>query len=180
MIGPEEIEDPNGGQRWVFHRIDGDVLEADLFVSPGGYVRDHLHPAQEETFTGVAGTLVLEVDGEPKTIGPGDSVVVPAGTRHGFEAASEPAELRVTVRPALRLAEYFRAFLGLSRDGKLAMPRKGLPKPLLLSAVLLHRFRNEIAAPELPVWLQRPVWWALALVARIFGHRASYPEYGAP
>ena len=180
MIGPEEIEDPQSGQRWVFRRTDGDVLEADLYVSPGAFVREHVHPAQEETFTGVAGTFVLEVAGERRTIQPGDSVVVPAGMPHGFEQVSEAAQLRVTVRPALRLVEYFRAFLGLSRDGKLAMPRSGLPRPLLLSAVLLHRFRAEVAAPELPVWLQRPLWRVLALVARLRGHRASYPEYGAP
>lgn len=180
MIGREEIQDPNSGQRWVLHRVEGDVLEADLYVSPGGYVRNHLHPRQEETFTGIAGRFVMDVDGERRTIEPGDSVVLPAGTPHGFAAAPEAAQLRVTVRPALRLAPFFRASLGLSRDGKLSLPVKGLPKPLLLNALLLHRYRAEVAAPELPVWLQRPIWRVLALVARLRGYRASYPEYGAP
>lgn len=180
MIGPEEVEDPRSGQRWIFHRIDGDSLEADLYVSAGGFVRTHLHPAQEETFTGVAGTFVLVVDGAQRTIRPGESVVVPAGTPHGFTAAAEAAQLRVSVRPPLRLADYFRAFLGLSRDGRLAMPVSGRPRPLLQAAALLHRFRAEIAAPELPVWLQRPLWRLLALAARLRGYRASFPEYGAP
>src|SRR3712207_2526627 len=43
-----EVEDPRAGQRWVFRRTGGDLLEADLFVSPGGFVREHVHPTQEE------------------------------------------------------------------------------------------------------------------------------------
>ena len=62
-MSEREIEDPTGGQRWVFHDTDGDVLEADLYVSPGGYVREHAHPTQVEIFEGVSGTFVLDVDG---------------------------------------------------------------------------------------------------------------------
>ncbi len=90
-----------------------DLLEVDLFVSPGAYVRQHVHPAQEETFTGVAGTFELEVDGERRTIRPGDSVVISARTSHGFEPAAGEAHLLVTVPPALELGGYFRAFLTL-------------------------------------------------------------------
>ena len=60
----DSVEDPRSGQRVVFRRTGGDVLEVDLFVSPGAFVRDHVHPSQEETFTGVVGTFELEVDGE--------------------------------------------------------------------------------------------------------------------
>ena len=156
------------------------VLEADLHVSRGGYVRTHVHPEQEETFTGVSGTLVLEVDGEKRRIGPGDRAVISAGTPHGFDHAAEEAHVLVTVRPALELERYFRVFLGLSRDGRIRMPTRGLPRPLLLVAIVMHRYRREIAAPGLPLWLQRPLWGLLALIARVRGRRASFPEYGAP
>ena len=86
----------------------------------------------------------------------------------------------VTVRPALGLESYFRVFLGLSRDGRIRMPVNGLPGPLLLVGVVLNRYRREIAAPGLPLWLQRAMWRILALVARVLGRRASFPEYGAP
>ena len=176
----DEIDDPRSGQRLVFGPADGDVLRVDLFVSPGAFVRAHVHPAQEETFTGVAGTFELEVDGEKRTIRPGDSVVIPARTPHRFEAAAEEAHVRVTVRPALELGGYFRAFLNLSREDRLRIPPRGLPKPLLLFAALMHRYRREIAAPGIPVWLQRPLWRVLALLGRLRGHRSSFPEYGAP
>lgn len=179
-MAADEIADPRSGQRVVFRRTGGDVLELDLFVSRGAYVREHLHPTQEETFTGVTGTFVLEVDGERRTIGPGDSVVIPPRTRHGFDAAVDDAHLLVTVRPALELDRYFRAFLGLSRDNRLTIPGRGMPKPLLLFVVLLHRYRREMAAPRIPLWLQRPLIGALALLGRALGRRASFPEYGAP
>jgi len=56
---PREIEDPITGQRWVFLRTGddtgGELLEAELYVSPGGYVPSHFHPKQEEPFTCVVG-----------------------------------------------------------------------------------------------------------------------------
>jgi quercetin dioxygenase-like cupin family protein len=166
-----EIEDPTSGQRWVFDGTGTDVLEADLFVSPGGFVREHVHPAQDETFTGVSGTFVLDIDGESTAIHPGETVVVPAGTPHGFRDAAEAAQLRVTVRPALRLESYFRTFLGLSRDGRLRMPVEGLPGPLLLVAVVMHEYRREIAAPRIPRFLQRPALAVLAWLGRRRGYR---------
>jgi quercetin dioxygenase-like cupin family protein len=175
----DEVADPRLGQRVVFRRTDGDVLELDLFVSRGAFVREHIHPSQEETLTGVAGTFVQVVDGEARTIGPGDSVVIPPRTPHNFDAAPEDAHLLVTVRPALELDRFFRAYLGLSRDGLLTIPERGMPKPFLLFAALLYRYRREMAMPRIPLWLQRPSLGALALLGRVLGRRGSFPEYGA-
>jgi quercetin dioxygenase-like cupin family protein len=176
----DEIADPRLRQRVVFRRIAGDVLELDLFVSRGAYAREHIHPSQEETLTGVAGTFVQVVDGEARRIGPGDTVVIPPRTPHHFDAAPEDAQLVVTVRPALELDRFFRAYLGLSRDGRLTIPERGLPKPFLLFAALLYRYRRDMAMPRIPLWLQRPFLGALALLGRALGHRTSFPEYGAP
>ena len=175
-----EIEDPTAGQRWVFHPTGGDVLEADLHVSPGGFVREHAHPTQTEIFECVSGTFTLDVAGMKRTLGPGASIVIPPGTPHGFSDAREAAHLRVTVRPALELEEYFRAFLGLSRDRRIRMPVKGLPSPLLQVAIVMSRFAPEIAAPRVPVRLQRVAWRWLAALGRLRGYPSSFPEYGAP
>lgn len=179
-VAADEVADPRSGQRVVFRRIDDEVLELDLFVSRGAFVREHIHPTQEETLTGVAGTFVQVVDGETHTIGPGDSVVIPPRTPHHYDAAPEDSQLLVTVRPALELDRFFRAYLGLSRDGKLTIPERGMPKPLLLFAALMYRYRREMAAPRIPLWLQRPFMGAAALLGRVLGRRASFPEYGAP
>jgi quercetin dioxygenase-like cupin family protein len=175
----DEVADPRSGQRVVFRRIDADVLELDLYVSKGAFVREHMHPTQEETLTGVAGTFVQTVDGKNHTIGPGDTVVIPPRTPHNYDVAAEDSQLLVTVKPALELDRFFRAFLGLSRDEKLTIPEEGTPKPLLTFAALMYRYRREMAAPRIPLWLQRPGLGALTLLARVFGRRTKWPEYGA-
>lgn len=183
-VTQKDIADPTSGQRWVFRRTgedtNGELLEADLFVSPGGFVREHVHPTQEETFTGVSGSFMLDVDGERRTIGPGETVIIEARTPHAFRDAPEEAHLLVTVRPALHLDDYFRAFLGLSRDGRISMPSEGLPHPLLQVALVMHKYAPEIAAPGIPLQLQRVMWRLLAPIARLRGYRDSFPEYEAP
>jgi quercetin dioxygenase-like cupin family protein len=174
------IEDPTAGQRWEFHERTGETLEADLYVSPGGFVREHVHPAQTEIFDCISGTFVIDIDGMKRTLAPGASIVIPPATPHGFSDAREAAHLRVTIRPALRLEQYFRAFLGLSRDGRIKMPVRGLPSPLLQVAIVMDEFASEIAAPRLPVRLQRLAWRWLAALGRLRGYPSSFPEYGAP
>jgi quercetin dioxygenase-like cupin family protein len=175
----DEVADPRSGQRVVFRRIDADVLELDLYVSKGAFVREHIHPTQEETLTGVAGTFVQTVDGKKHTIGPGDTVVIPPRTPHNYDVAAEDSQLLVTVKPALELDRFFRAFLGLSREEKLTIPEEGMPKPLLTFAALMYLYRREMAAPRIPLWLQRPGLGALTLLARVLGRRTKWPEYGA-
>ena len=168
---PDEIEDPNSGQRVVFRRNDPEVLEFDMYLKPGAFIREHIHPSQEETIAVVAGTFTFEVDGERRPIPVGSSALAPPRTKHGFDPLGGEVKLLVTVRPALDLAGYFRDFFALSREGRLHLPPKGLPKPILLFAQIMHRYRREIAAPGVPVWLQRPVWGALAWLGRLFGQK---------
>ena len=168
---PDEIDDPNSGQRVVFVRDEPDTLEVELFVRPGGYVRDHVHPSQEETFTVVEGTFALDVGGAKRTLSAGESETIVRQTKHGFAPAADEVQLNVKVRPALELGGYFRDYLTLSRDGRLRIPQSGMPKPLLLFGVLMHRYRREIAAPGIPLWVQRPLWRVLAWLGGLFGHR---------
>jgi quercetin dioxygenase-like cupin family protein len=181
---PRDIGDPAAGQRWVFRRTGadtgGELLEADLFISPGGFVREHMHPTQEEAFIGVSGQFTLDVAGKPRTVGPGERLVIPPLTPHGFKDAREDAQLLVEVRPALHLDDYFRVFLGLSRDGRLTMPVHGMPHPLLEVALVMNRFAPEIAAPGIPLSVQRFAWRLLGAIGRWRGLSASFPEYGAP
>ena len=101
-------------------------------------------------------------------------------TPHGFKDAAEEAQLLVEVRPALHLDDYFRTFLGLSRDRRISMPPKGLPHPLLQVALVMERYAPEIAAPRVPLRLQRLGWRLLGTLARRRGVPDSFPEYGAP
>ena len=168
---PDQIEDPHSGQRVVFRRNDPEALEVDLYLRPGAFVREHVHPSQEETFVVVAGTFVLDVDGQTRTLAAGSSDVVPPRTKHGFDPTADETHVLLTIRPALDFAGYFRDFLTLSREGRLRVPERGLPRPILLFAVLMHRYRREIAVPGFPIWLQRPVWRVLAWLGWLFGQK---------
>jgi len=165
----EEIDDPRSGQRVVLRRNDPEVLEFDMYLKPGAFIREHIHLTQEETIAVVAGTFTFNVDGERRPIPVGSSDLAPPRTKHGFDPLAGEVQLLVTVRPALDLAGYFRDFLTLSRDGRLNLPPKGLPKPILLFAMIMHRYRREIAAPGVPVWLQRPIWRLLAWLGGLRG-----------
>ena len=104
---------------------------------------------------------------------PPDSVTIPPRTPHNYDSAPEDCQLLVTVKPALELDRFFRAFLGLSRDGKLTIPEKGIPTPLVTFAALMYRYRREMAAPRIPLWLQRPGLGVLALLAKLLGRRGE-------
>jgi quercetin dioxygenase-like cupin family protein len=86
-----------------------DALEVHAHYGPGGSPPPaHYHPSQQETFTGISGAVTARIGGTERTIGPGDTVVVPPGTSHAFwNAGREEAVLKWEVRPALRTEQMF-------------------------------------------------------------------------
>lgn len=107
----------------------------------------HLHPAQDERFTVLEGTLGVRVGGAEHTLGVGDTLDVPRETVHQmWNLAQAPARVRWEVRPAGRTLEWFRAFDALHRSGQVA--GNGLPKPHHLAA-LLTEYRDvfRLAGP---------------------------------
>ena len=67
----------------------------------------HIHPQQVEEYEVIDGSFDVMVDGNWRTLSPGDSASVPAGTLHTFRNRSGQ-EVRVRNRhlPALRFEEY--------------------------------------------------------------------------
>lgn len=53
-----------------------------LTLGPGEHITEHYHPYSEEFLHVVSGSLTMTMDGEPLTLGPGDSLLVPIGVRH--------------------------------------------------------------------------------------------------
>ncbi|GLZ42034.1 cupin domain-containing protein [Actinokineospora sp. NBRC 105648] len=51
-------------------------------LEPGERIAEHYHPYSEEFLYLVAGDLVVDLDGEPWPLRPGDALLVPPGTRH--------------------------------------------------------------------------------------------------
>jgi mannose-6-phosphate isomerase-like protein (cupin superfamily) len=177
------IEHPVTGERVVWHSVaadtGGDRLELELFAQPGGFVAAaHVHPNQEERFEVVSGKLAMLVDGEERTLGPGDVAVVPPGRPHAWWNAG-PVEVRIKgeIRPALRTEHFFETFFGLGRDGK--TNRRGLPNPLQL-AVLMREYEDEMRLAKPAFVIQRMLFAPLAVIGKTLGYRSRYPHHSAP
>ena len=175
------IESPVHGHRFRFLRTardtDGELLELHSFYEPRGYVGVyHLHLRQEERTEVISGTLSGRVAGEEVALGPGRSLVVPAGTPHDWwNGGDEEAHVRVQFRPALDIETFFETIFGLARDGKL--DGKGA-LGVLQGVVLLKEYEMYLSGPPLPV--QRALFAMLAPVGRLLGYEARYVRYSGP
>jgi hypothetical protein len=139
-------------------------------VSPATDEREplHVHPKQESGIELLSGSLVFEVDGVQRRLTPGDSISIPANTRHRFwNDTEQEAHWIGFFRPALATADFFETLFALAGEGKL--DAKGMPRPLQL-AVMVPEFADEIR-PTSPPWpLLRAASALLAPLARSRGY----------
>ncbi len=168
------IENPVTGHRYeVVHSgrdTAGALLEM-LAVFPPGVPEppDHCHPRQEERFELLEGTLELRVAGVRRQLRAGESLVIPAGTRHAmWTTPTTSARARWQTRPALRSADFFATAARLAREGRLRS--NGTPN-LWDAALLLRTYRDEFRLGSPPPVLQGVVFGILAAVARLMGRR---------
>jgi mannose-6-phosphate isomerase-like protein (cupin superfamily) len=148
-----------------------DVLRFSWRSKPGGKITEHIHPLQEERFSITTGQAHFVIGGETHMLAPGETITVPAGTRHSEEnRGSTDVSGIVELRPALKTREMHEAFAGLAAEGKTTS--RGAPKnPLQLGATIWH-FRHESRATAPPIWIQNAILPPLAALARLFGIRA--------
>src|SRR6201994_2547096 len=82
----------------------GAVVEME-FVLPAGCVPPppHVHRSQVEEYEVLEGSFEVVIDGEWRTLGPGDTAAVPVGALHTFRNRSgATVRVRNHHRPALR------------------------------------------------------------------------------
>ena len=109
--------------------------------------------------------------------GPGETVVVPAGTVHRFaNAGDDVARCRVEVVPALDMEELLETTVELALEGNVT--RTGMPTPMHL-ALFVQRFRREVRAPFPPAWMVRALMAPLAALARRRGFAERYAAAAA-
>ena len=173
------IEDPVLRQRLNFTRsIDEDgveILHVETWVDPGGGVTPHFHPAMEERFEIFAGRPSFLAGRKWRTASPGETVVVPAGTRHAYRNKTDDVVHMVChVKPPSTLQQFLEDAAALGRAGKttrFALPRS--PSALLEAATIAWHYRNMavlLFPPLPPPAIQRIV---LPLIARL-GERRGY------
>ncbi|HEX8103298.1 MAG TPA: cupin domain-containing protein [Solirubrobacteraceae bacterium] len=115
-----------------------ELVEMD-FVLPSGCVPPppHVHPEQVEEYEVIEGSFEVTIDGEWRTLHPGESASVPVGALHTFRNRSgSVVRVRNWHRPAGRFEEFIeRMATTLQAAG---IRRKRDPRiPVHLSAVML-------------------------------------------
>ena len=173
------IDNPISGEHIVIResgaQTGGKLLAFDLFLPPGGHVpARHVHPAQEERFTVMAGLMRFQLGRRTVLAGPGETIVVPLGTAHWFgNAGEDTSHAYVEVRPALRMQELFETTEAIGTAGHLRGTR--LPRLRDLARVLLE-FQREVATPYVPAFLIKALLTPLALLARDHGRAGAGPS----
>lgn len=160
------------GESVEVRRSDPDVLEVESRWAPGGDPPPkHFHPAQDERFEVLEGTLRTRVDGIERDLGPGEELEIPCNAVHQmWNPGAEPVRAVWQTRPRGRTEQWFGAIDRLHREGRVGS--NGMPGPLAFS-VLLTEYDDvfRLATPVGPV--VRAALSGLAAVGRARGYGAG-------
>ena len=165
----QSIENVRTGQRMTFVELREEALRIDT-VNPPTAEREpaHVHPVQESGAEVISGSLVFEVEGKERRLGPGETIQVPANTPHRFwNDGTEDAHSIQWFRPALDIASFFETFAVLAERKQI--DKRGMPKPMQL-AVMVSEFSQELR-PVSPPW---PVVRALGAILGPIARRRGY------
>jgi mannose-6-phosphate isomerase-like protein (cupin superfamily) len=178
----DTIENPVTGERMVFRKTsaetNGEAVVIECFVKPNGFVaKAHVHPSQDERFEVLKGSLMFKFDGKELPAGPGDRILVPAGSTHRFwNEGEEEAHFVCEIRPALKFEQLIETMFSLAAEGK--TNRKGLPNPLRLAVIAKAHF-DTVRLPFPPAALQRAALALAAPVGKTLGYRETATSIAA-
>ena len=154
-----------------------EVLEVEGSYGPGGKAPPaHYHPAQDERFEVLDGTLRAKVGGEQRDLGPGEMLDIPRGTPHQmWNPGDRPARVIWQTRPALRTDGWFRSIDALHREGRVG--RNGMPGPLAFGALLSEYDDSfRLAGPRLVV---KGAVTVLGVLGRARGYKPDPQTFSA-
>lgn len=139
---------------------------------------EHVHPNYAEQFEVIEGSLVVEIDGEPQTVGAGEQTTVEAGHQHTFRNDSEEyASFTVEARPAGRLTDVVESMYGMAHEGKLTASGEPTFWQAMVMADELREDTVFTSPPPAVQWLLSAV---CAPIGRRLGYRSTYPAYSDP
>lgn len=144
------------------------VVEA-TYGSGGKPPPKHLHPAQDEQFRMLGGTLRFRLGSVERDLEQGEQIEVPAGVAHQvWNPHSEQVRVTWTTEPAGRTEQWFRAVDALIRKAG-----EGKTPSALAFAVLLNEYRDCFRLAIGPDALVGPAIAGLGAVGRMRGHGAA-------
>src|SRR5919112_2815363 len=177
----EKIHNPVQGDSLEFRQTardtGGELMSAEMVVSPRGGNSLHVHPLQEEHFVALSGTLSVQIEDEHRRLAEGEEATVLPGTPHRWwnESDEEEARVLVELRPALNTETFFETAFGLARDGK--TDQRSVPSLLQMAVALDGLHKGEICLAKPPVALQKALFALLSPVGKLVGYRDHYPKY---
>ncbi|MEO8421258.1 MAG: cupin domain-containing protein [Hyphomicrobium sp.] len=160
------------GMWWEITRSTADtrgaLLEAVNVIAPDFAGPPlHIHPAAEESYSVLSGTLDVCVDGIWQRLSAGQSVTVAAGTPHTLRNTSG-SEVRLvnTHSPALDFEHFFRRLHALVNDRGVRLPPKDFASLVLIS-MLFVAHKREIVSADPPAFVMR----LLAFTGKLMGYK---------
>lgn len=168
------------GERLTFLRRvatpDGERLEVENSVHPGGGPPMHVHYFQEEALTVRQGRLGCQRKGEePRHAEVGATVVFRPGEVHRFWNAGD-TELRCTgyICPPDSIEYFLRGLYEAQRKSGSARPDP------FDAAYLAWRYRSEFGMEEIPALVRRLVFPVQVLVGRALGRYGKFADAPEP
>jgi len=133
----------------------------------------HRHPASE-TFEAVDGPLTVQIDGQTRSLDPGDSVTVDAGVEHTFRNDTDGTVAFRAELPSMRTVASLYTVWALDHEGKLgADGQPGVTRALPLSADVYP----DTTMTDVPVSLQRILWATVGNGLRLLGYAGIEERY---
>lgn len=115
------IENPRTGEQVEFElRTPEKLVMQSTWTRPGQRAVAHVHPEMEEHYEVLEGTAAFRIGGVEFRAVAGEHVTVPPDTAHlAWNPTEERVRLRITMRPALRWAEFTERFFAGEPAGAL-------------------------------------------------------------
>jgi len=175
---PHTIENAYG-EKLVFQRLiqepDGDRVEGENFVAPGGGPPMHVHWLQDEGLTVLRGRIGYQIKGQAEQFaGPGESIVFPRGVPHRFwNAGSETLNCQAWLKPANTIVFFLSSIYEAQR-------KSGKPQPETFdTAYLLTRYAREYDMVDIPLFVRKVILPVTYVVGQLLGkykHFADAPQ----
>jgi quercetin dioxygenase-like cupin family protein len=142
--------------------------------SKGKLVPNHFHVSQDETFEILSGCLTLWLEGEEKTIKPGEQFTLPKGIPHNhYNNSDEEVVYLHRVEPAMDFDYFLENLVGLASDGK----SKGGSFGLVQELVTLRYLEGKTYLADMPLGIQKLLMQIVGPIGRLLGYRAVYKKY---
>jgi quercetin dioxygenase-like cupin family protein len=147
------LEMPDGSKYEVTKSTEdagGEFVEMVFHLPPGSVAPPpHTHPGLVESYEVLEGELDVMVDGDWRTLGPGDSASVPSDTDHTFKNRSGAlVKARNVHRPPARFEDYI-AHISHLLDARGIHSGKDPRVPIYLSMVMLE-YPDTLVASRTP------------------------------